>query len=137
MSCLNRFPSLVFIAPYALRPRSLRSTRAVWRLRDGVIRNPRYLYSLTTSTFLFSNQKFRRINLPVLLKIIHLVFSRFTSSRLFLVYFSRFFSMLLRPCSDSDNINKSSAHISEFRVSVSSTCNGSLLLRGRPPKKII
>ena len=72
---LNKSPSLVFKAPYALTPLSLRSVSAVHRFRDGVTRNPKYLYYLTISMFLFPNRTFRPISLSILLKIIHLVFS--------------------------------------------------------------
>ena len=71
----NKSPSLVFKAPYALSPLSLRSVSAIFRLRDGVTRNPKYLYYLTISMLLFPNRKYRLISLSILLKIIHLVLS--------------------------------------------------------------
>ena len=89
-------------------------------LKDGVTRNPRYLYSLTISSGVFPNLKERLISLPVLLNIMHFVLSRLTCIRFLSVYSMRFFNMLLRPFSVSDKISKSSAHIRELRYSVSS-----------------
>ena len=66
----NISPIRVFSAPYALRLQSRKSARALVRLKEGVSRNPRYLYSVAISTLSSPNMNFCLISRPPLLKII-------------------------------------------------------------------
>ena len=86
ISFLKSMTNLVFIAPRALKPRSFRSAKAVLKLMEGVMVNPKYVYSFVTSNFVFPNQHVLLIRRPVLLKTIHFVFSRLTSIKFFILY---------------------------------------------------
>ena len=71
----------------------------------------------TVSSVLLLKEKFFLMSLPVLLKIIHFVFSTFTISSLSLQYFSIDFSIFFSPSSLSDRSTMSSAHIRQLGCS--------------------
>ena len=110
MNILKPSPSFLLSCVIALLARDIRSFRLELISPDGVTTNPRYLYSLTVLIVVTSILKFRLINLPVLLNIIHLVFSVLILREFCFAYTLSFDNLLVNPSSVLERRIRSSAH---------------------------